>query len=662
LALTQYTKWSGFRNSFQFRLFTVFTLLTACISILLTTLYVFSEIHEKRNFTRDNVHLLAQQLAESVRLPLYAENSAILQQYVEQTVQIPEICAVVISGPNGRVLANAQRPDQSGSAEIIRQTVEVYSSRLIDSVESSMTGSSDGTRSLLGTVRIERGTADLSRAIRRVVLLSVCSAIAFWLTVSLFCYLALRRVTRSFNALMHGIHAMEEGDFSCRINITSNDEPGRAAHAVNHLATALQLRSEDNIRLQEERMELERQMLHAQKLESLGIMAGGIAHDFNNLLQSMLGNMELSLNKLPQDSTPFKYIANAMNSGKHAAHLTGLMLTYVGRGYITKKELSLNELVRDNADMLRTAATTAVSTELRLAAELPAILADRAQIQQVVMNLIANAAESIVEQPGFVTLTTGLQSCDQFCLAASIVDEKPEPGLYVFLEVGDNGCGMDEETIKRIFDPFFTTKFTGRGLGMSAVLGIVRTHRGAMFMVSEPGKGTRIKVLFPAAESARLTANPPAPYIFLRPDLPLEKEETDKQPEQLMIPEIPLSGVALVVDDEKSVLKVCTKMVSLCGYRVITASDGIDAVSKFRENGDEIALVLMDLTMPNMDGIAAMNEIYSIRPDARVILASGFNEDELTLRITEQAPSGFIRKPYSLGVLETEIRRVVQSV
>ena len=378
---------------------------------------------------------------------------------------------MAISGPNGRVLANAQRPDPSGSAETIRQTVEVYSSQLMDSVESSMTGSRDGTRSLLGTVRIERGTADLSRTIRRVILLSVGSAIAFWLTVSLFCYLALRRVTRSFNTLMHGIHAMEEGDFSCRINITSNDEPGRAAHAVNHLATALQLRSEDNIRLQEERLEIERQMLHAQKLESLGIMAGGIAHDFNNLLQSMLGNMELSLNKLPQDSTALKYIANAMNSGKQAAHLTGLMLTYVGRGYITKKEVDLNELVRDNADMLRMAATTAVSTELRLAAELPAILADRAQIQQVVMNLIANAAESIEEQPGFVTLTTGLQNCDQFFLAASLVDEKPEPGLYVFLEVCDNGCGMSEDTVKRIFDPFFTTKFTGRGLGMSAVHG-----------------------------------------------------------------------------------------------------------------------------------------------------------------------------------------------
>ena len=175
-------------------------------------------------------------------------------------------------------------------------------------------------------------------------------------------------------------------------------------------------------------------------------------------------------------------------------------------------------------------------------------------------------------------------------------------------------------------------------------------------MVSEPGKGTRIRVLFPVAESAQ-----PVPFIFLRPDLPLEEEETDIQPEQLLIPEIPIARVALVVDDEKSVLRVCTKMVNLCGYTVITATDGIDAVSKFRENGDEIALVLMDLTMPNMDGIAAMNEIYSIRPDARVILASGFNEDELTLRITEQPPSGFIRKPYSLGVLEAEIRRVVQS-
>jgi CheY-like chemotaxis protein len=387
-------------------------------------------------------------------------------------------------------------------------------------------------------------------------------------------------------------------------------------------------------------------MLQAQKLESLGVMAGGIAHDFNNLLQSILGNMELASMKLPSDAAPQKYIANAIISGKHAAHLTNLMLTYLGKGLTTKKELNLNELVRDNTEMLRTAASAAVSVELFLSPDLPHITADIAHMQQVVMNLITNAAESILEQPGFVRITTGIQSCDQAGLAASLLEEKPAPGRYVFLEVKDNGCGMSEETLQRLFDPFFTTKFTGRGLGMSAVLGIIRIHNGALFVESEPGKGTTFRVLFPIPDSA-----PPA----------TTEEPVSSPPQTSTFQESSLSGLVLVVDDERAVLKICTKMVQLCGFTVMTACDGIDAVAKFREQADEIVIVLMDLTMPNMDGITAMDEIYRIRPDTKVIISSGFNKEELSERITSQPPCGFIRKPYSMNVLEAEMRRVMQT-
>jgi CheY-like chemotaxis protein/two-component sensor histidine kinase len=319
------------------------------------------------------------------------------------------------------------------------------------------------------------------------------------------------------------------------------------------------------------------------------------------------------------------------------------MLTYLGKGLTAKKELNLNELVRDNTEMLRTTTSAAVSTELHLSPELPAITADIAHIQQVVMNLISNAAESILEQPGRVRITTGTQNCDQACLSASLLEEKPESGRYVFLEVSDNGCGMSQETLQRLFDPFFTTKFTGRGLGMSAVMGIIRIHNGALFVESEPDKGTTFRALFPVSESA-----PPA--TAQEPVIP---------PSESTIPESSLSGLVLVVDDEKPVLKICTKMVQLCGFTVITACDGIDAVAKFREHTDEIAVVLMDLTMPNMDGLAAMSEIYLIRPDIKVIISSGFNKEELSERITDQPPCGFIRKPYSMNVLEAEMRRVM---
>ena len=401
----------------------------------------------------------------------------------------------------------------------------------------------------------------------------------------------------------------------------------------------------DRKKAEEEKLVLERQFLEAQKLESLGVMAGGIAHDFNNLLQSILGNIEMAL-RYTEDLSAREHISTAMIAGKHATNLTGLMLTYAGKGFVVKKELNLNELIRENAEIFRSAATTAVSLNLSLSEELPEISADRAQIQQLVMNLIINAAEAIEESPGFIRISTGVHICDQAFLEGSLLDEKLKPGHFLFLKVSDNGCGMNEMTLKRLFDPFFTTKFTGRGLGMSAVLGIMKIHGGALFVKSEPGEGTTFKALFPLHEPAHFaeTQAPPACTI--------------SSLEKLTLPDDTLSGVALVVDDEKSVLKTCKKMVEICGFRVITAGDGIDAINKFKENADVIDVVIMDLTMPNMDGITAMNEIYSIKPESRIILASGFNKEDLVDRFS-QRPSGFINKPYSLNLLEAELRRVM---
>ena len=647
--MSPYMRWSLFRTSFRCKLFLIFTVMTFLASCLLSALYIVSENHKTRDQTVKRLQLRTQQLADSVRLPLYAENRELLHRLAEQATQAPEIQRVVISAPDGSVLADVHSKihsvDLSGRTEVLNQTVEVHSSSLVDSVESSIAGGRNTSVALLGSVRMERGTADLSRALRQVIVLSTSIAFVFWLTVSLLCYLVLRRVTRSFDSLIHGINVMQGGDFTTRIDIDSDDEPGRAARAINNLASALQQRVEENIRLQEDRLNFERQMFQAQKLESLGIMAGGIAHDFNNLLQSVLGNLELASIKLGPDSAPQKNIANAMNSGKRAAHLTNLMLTYVGRGIVAKKQLNLNVLVTENVEMLITAASTSVSTELRLYPELPYIMADEAHIQQVVMNLVINASESIEEQPGIIKITTGVQNCDQACLVNSLLDEKPEPGRYVFLEISDNGCGMRDETIKRLFDPFFTTKFTGRGLGMSAVMGIMRTHGGALFVDSQPGEGTTFRALFPISES----------------ELPAALQEPNETaPERGTLQKTALSGLALVVDDEKSVLETCTKMARLCGFTVITACDGVDAVAKYREHADEIDVVLMDLTMPNMDGISAMDQIFNIRSDVKLILSSGYNEDELSGRFTSQVPSGFIRKPYSMKALEAEMRRVLQ--
>lgn len=405
---------------------------------------------------------------------------------------------------------------------------------------------------------------------------------------------------------------------------------------VGHDVTA-QLKEEDD------RLEFERQLLHTQKLESLGVLAGGIAHDFNNLLLAILGNVELAAMKIQAESPAHGLLDQAMRAANRAADLTSRLLAYSGKGVFVISQLNLNDLVNENAALFRTAVPRTVSIDMHLPPRLPDIMGDIAQIQQVIMNLITNASEAIEIQAGRIRISTGQQTCDKAYLSASRLDEKPAPGSYVYLEVRDNGAGMSEQTQQRVFDPFFTTKFAGRGLGMSAVLGIVKAHSGALFLDSSPGNGTTIRVVFPVAEKAGSRELPPV----AAPPAKLKQRS--------------LSGKALIVDDEKAVLKICVSMVKHCGLTTISASDGAEAVETFRTHRHEIDLVLMDLTMPNMDGVAAMLELRKIQPDVRIILSSGFNEQELDERIRDQNPSGFIRKPYSLKNLEAELRRVLEN-
>lgn len=395
---------------------------------------------------------------------------------------------------------------------------------------------------------------------------------------------------------------------------------------------------------EEEKQIFEQQFLQAQKLESLGIMAGGIAHDFNNLLQSMLGNMELAFYGLDADSLLREHLSNALIAGRRAAELTNLMLTYAGKGAMYKKSLNMNAIVRENISILKSVVTTAIAIELAFSEELPEIYADGAQIQQVIMNLITNAAESIEKPSGIIRLATGVLECSHADLAASLVSEIPEPGRYISLEISDNGCGMSKETLSRLFDPFFTTKFAGRGLGMSAVLGIVKSHGGALFVESEPGSGTTFRVLFPVMERAYSVDN---------------AEITGAVPDQSGIKEEQTYGVVLVVDDEKSVLRTCANMIGFCGFEAITATNGTEAINIFRENIGSIDVVLMDLTMPGMDGLTAMRAIREIKPDVKVLLATGFNEEELSKRILCDPPSGFIRKPYSMAIIKSELQKLM---
>lgn len=254
------------------------------------------------------------------------------------------------------------------------------------------------------------------------------------------------------------------------------------------------------------------------------------------------------------------------------------------------------------------------------------------------MNLIINASEAIGDNPGVISVTMGAVDCDRAYLRGAGGGEDLPEGRYVFLAVEDTGSGMDRETQKKIFDPFFTTKFTGRGLGLAAVLGIVREHRGAIKVYSEAGKGSTFKVLLPAADRA------PMPVAGLK-----SPEEKWKG-----------TGTVLLVDDDEMVRQVGVGMLESLGFQVVTASDGQDAIEVFRERMDEIRCVVLDLTMPRMDGEEAIREIRRLQPGARVILTSGYNEQQVARRFVGDAPSGFLQKPYTMEILAAALRKVIE--
>jgi len=397
-------------------------------------------------------------------------------------------------------------------------------------------------------------------------------------------------------------------------------------------------------RAEAERLRLEIQVRHAQKLESLGILAGGIAHDFNNILTSILGNADLALLRLSSLSPARDNIEEIQRGALRAAGLANQMLAYSGKGKFELKSIDLSALVKEMAQLLEVSISKKAVVTYDLVDGLPFIEGDVNQIQQIVMNLITNASESLDEEGGMIRLSTASAFCDGSYLTAlrdetQYFSEEPlSEGMYVSLEVTDTGCGMDDETQSKVFDPFFTTKFSGRGLGMSAVLGIVQGHKGIIRIYSEIGRGTTFKILLPAREGSVISRTPVGDHHELF------------QPWE--------EGVVLVADDEAIIRRVVKGMLESMNLRVLTASDGNQAVEVFRENVDQISCVLLDLTMPGLDGLQAFREMRRINPNVEVILCSGYNEQEVTQRFVGKGLAGFIQKPYTLDKLKEKLNEL----
>ena len=390
-------------------------------------------------------------------------------------------------------------------------------------------------------------------------------------------------------------------------------------------------------RAEEERDLLERQLLHAQKLESLGVLAGGIAHDFNNILMAIIGNADLALMRINRESPATENLHRIEKAAARAADLAKQMLAYSGKGKFVVENIDLNTLLKDMLHMLEVSISKKAVLRLNLHQHLPTVEADATQMRQIVMNLVINASEAIGEKSGVIAIATGCMDCDKNYLKNVWLDENISSGLYVYLEIADTGCGMNKETMAKLFDPFYTTKFTGRGLGMAAVLGIVRGHKGAIKVYSEPGKGTTFKVLFPAS-------NRP-PEIFSG-----ESGGDDWRG----------NGTILLVDDEETVRGIGKEMLLELGFSAITANDGREAVEVFKTIPD-IALVILDLTMPHMDGEQCFRELRQLKPDVKVMMSSGYNEQEVTQKFAGKGLAGFIQKPYRLSVLKETIMGILRT-
>jgi PAS domain S-box-containing protein len=387
-------------------------------------------------------------------------------------------------------------------------------------------------------------------------------------------------------------------------------------------------------RAQRERRRLEAQVQHAQKLESLGVLAGGIAHDFNNLLVGILGNADLALMDLVGRTEVRESIEEVKKAARRASELTNQLLAYSGKGKFVVEPVNLNETVVEMADLLKVSRSPNTTMHLEFDDALPAVRADASQMRQVVMNLITNACDAIGSEEGEIAVRTGVKHCSEEYLEHTYLAEERPAGDYVFLEVSDTGCGMDETTRARLFDPFYTTKFAGRGLGLAAVLGIVRGHEGAIEVESTPARGTCFRVLLP-----RCDEEPPG-----------AKSQAHLGPEREQY-----GGIALVVDDEDSVRTVATMMFERLGFEVLQASDGREGVEIFRARSQEIDLVLLDMTMPGLDGKAAFEQMRGIRPDAKVLLSSGFSEQDATSRFAGEGLAGFIQKPFDLDGLSKAV-------
>lgn len=386
-----------------------------------------------------------------------------------------------------------------------------------------------------------------------------------------------------------------------------------------------------------ERLHMERRLLETQRMESIGVLAGGIAHDFNNLLTSVLGHAELLLLDLPTGSPEYAGAEAIITAVRRAADLTGQLLAYAGKGRFVVEPVQLDDLVGDTIELLRAAVPRQITLSHTIGGAVPAIEADPTQVRQVLLSLVRNAGEAIGDAAGAIDVKIHSVALTRAELDELVFGAGLPPGTYVELAVHDTSPGMDAGTLARIFDPFFTTRFTGRGLGLPAAQGIVRSHRGALRVQSAPGAGTRVQIWWPAM-TVRMRAEPESPSVP---------------------PARPARGVALVVDDEPGVLQVLARLLRTLGFQVESAGSGPEVLDLLEREDLNPVVALVDLTMPQMDGVAVAKALRQERPATQVVLMSGYSAAEIAESCAGLSIAGFLQKPFQLAALRSTLSQIL---